>query len=215
MANNSLAVLVVEDDEALRTLFLALLTRRGWHVDCVSDGGQALQRLARSTYSVVLLDLMMPVISGFDVLARLEQDDPPMLRKVIVTTGVSLRDLDKIDSSKVFAVLRKPFDINVLVSTIEACAAPRKHREMSLDSSVNRFEAALPHLHETFASPPACDRELMLRNELRQVVGELGGLLASVARNESDSRRADRYQKLGYRAAVLAAGRRTRLRHEH
>lgn len=215
MSNNSLAVLVVEDDEALRTLFLALLTRRGYRVDCVSDGGQALQRLARSTYSVVLLDLMMPVTSGFDVLARLEESDPSMLRKVIVTTGVSLRDLEKIDSSKVFAVLRKPFDINVLVSTIEACATPRMHREVSLDSSVKRFADALPQLDETFASPPACDRELMLRHELRQVVGELGGLLATMAKIEGDSGRADQYQKLGRRASVLAAARKIPLRHDH
>src|SRR5260370_3480329 len=203
MIDSSLSVLVVEDDEALRTLFIALLTRQGFRVECVNDGAQALERLARTSYSAILLDLMMPGTSGFDVLRQLAETQPALLRKVIITTGVSKRDLDQVDAESVFAVLRKPFDIDGLVATIRACELqPARRRSMreaatGLEGSVVKFEAALPQRREMFSSDPQGDRELMLRHELRQVVGKLGGLFSAAASVESDAGRAHRFEELG------------------
>jgi len=221
VTDHSLSILVVEDDEALRTLFLALLTRQGFRVECVPDGAQALERLARTSYSAVLLDLMMAGTNGFDVLLQLAETQPSLLRKVIVTTGVSKRDLDKIDADGVFAVLRKPFDIDVLVTTIQACARqPARRRSVreaatGLDGSVLKFEAALPQLREMFLSDAGGDRELMLRHELRQVVGKLGGLFAAAASVESDAGRAQKYEELGRSASKLARHRQPPARHDH
>jgi DNA-binding response OmpR family regulator len=143
-------VLVVEDDEGLQTLFTALLARAGFRVECVSDGAQALERLARSAYSAVLLDLMMRGTNGFDVLHCLAETRPALLRRTIVTSGVSERELAKVDRGSVFAVIRKPFDIDFLIATVIACARQKEGGgtggdpggEIPLDESVRAAGAA-------------------------------------------------------------------------
>jgi DNA-binding response OmpR family regulator len=117
--------LVVDDDFALRGLFTTLLARKGFSVDLAADGRIAFDQLSTHTYSVILLDLMMPEVNGFELLDRLERDSPALLERVIVMTGVAQRQLDLVDVSRVWAVIRKPFDINHLVSSAIACSEGR------------------------------------------------------------------------------------------
>jgi CheY-like chemotaxis protein len=216
-------VLVVDDDEALRTLFLTLITRNGFRVECVNDGTQALARLARHSYAVILLDLMMPQTNGYDVLRELARTKPHLLRRTIVTTGVSERDLAKIDEKSVFAVLRKPFDINQLIATISDCARRSNgehdgtrggHDEARLDDSIRQFESALPELR-TLLATPACDGELILRSQLRRAVGELAGVIFAASSIPRDARRRERYQQLSRSASSISLARALSSRHEH
>jgi CheY-like chemotaxis protein len=214
------SILVVEDDPALRTLFLALLERQGFEVESVTDGSQALDRLERKSYTVLLLDLMMPVVNGFDVLKHFSESQPWLLRQTIVTTGVSQRELAKIDSGSVFAVLRKPFDIDSLVATVRECAreaARRRPRRATpfdsgddgdgrLSGSLRKLESALPELRQLLATSTTSDHELLLRNELRRVVGELAGVLSTAASCAGDAERAKHYERLGRSAWSLAGG---------
>ena len=114
--------LVIDDDLALRGLFTRLLGRRGFSVDCASDGRIAYDQLSRHNYSVILLDLMMPEVNGFELLERLERDSPALLERVIVMTGASHRFVEKIDTSRVWGLIRKPFDLDNLLSSTLACA---------------------------------------------------------------------------------------------
>src|ERR687887_133474 len=122
------AVLVVDDDQALRGLFTTLLGRKGFNVDTASDGRVAYDQLNRHNYSVILLDLMMPEVNGFELLDRLERDSPKLLERVIVMTGASQRAIEKLDTSKVWGLIRKPFDIDQLVSSTIACAQRKAKR---------------------------------------------------------------------------------------
>ncbi len=94
-------VLVVDDDAAIRQMFITLLQREGYQVDVADDGTDGLKRMRSDNYSVVLLDLMMPAASGFEVLEILARDDPKKLERVIVTTGASRSDLRKLDTNQV------------------------------------------------------------------------------------------------------------------
>lgn len=114
--------LVVDDDRALRGLFITLLGRQGFSVDLAADGRVAFDRLSTHTYSVILLDLMMPEVNGFELLDRLERDSPALLKRVIVMTGAAQRQIEGIDPSQVWDVIRKPFDIDQLVSSAIACS---------------------------------------------------------------------------------------------
>ena len=114
--------LVVDDDLALRALFTTLLTRKGFSVDLASDGRVAFDQLSTHTYSVILLDLMMPEVNGFELLDRLERDSPALLKKVIVMSGAAQRQIDRVNASQVWGVIRKPFDIDQLVSSAIACS---------------------------------------------------------------------------------------------
>jgi DNA-binding response OmpR family regulator len=119
---------VVDDDQALRGLFTTLLTRKGFAVDTATDGRVAYDQLQRHTYSVILLDLMMPDVNGFELLAKLRRDSPALLDRVIVMTGASQRSIESLDMSNLWGLIRKPFDIDQLVSSAEACAQGRRNR---------------------------------------------------------------------------------------
>jgi DNA-binding response OmpR family regulator len=121
-------VLVVDDDQALRGLFTALLTRKGFAVDTATDGRVAYDQLQLHTYSVILLDLMMPDVNGFELLEKLRRDSPTLLDRVIVMTGASQRSIDALDTAGIWGLIRKPFDIDQLVSSTLACSQGRRNR---------------------------------------------------------------------------------------
>jgi CheY-like chemotaxis protein len=116
------SALVVDDDPGLQGLFYTLLGRDGFSVDCAPNGRTAFEYLKRGSYSVILLDLMMPDVNGFELLDRLERDSPALLQRVIVMTGVSQQLVDSLDPRRVFAVIRKPFDIDDFVRAARRCA---------------------------------------------------------------------------------------------
>jgi len=110
---------VVEDDDAIRALLFTVLRRRGFKVDTAPNGAKGLDRFNRCVYSLVLLDLMMPVMSGYEFLERLERINPSHRPLVIVlTAGAAPRNLDP---TIVAGAIRKPFDIELLVETVVAC----------------------------------------------------------------------------------------------
>jgi len=120
------SVLVIDDDLALRGLFTTLLGKKGFEVDTAADGRVAFDQIHRHNYSVILLDLMMPEVNGFELLDRLERDSPSLMQKVIVMTGASQRAVQNLDTSRVWGLIRKPFDIDNLVSSTVACAEGKR-----------------------------------------------------------------------------------------
>jgi CheY-like chemotaxis protein len=120
------SVLVVDDDQALRGLFVTLLGRKGFNVDTAPDGRAAFDQISRHPYSVILLDLMMPEVNGFELLERLKRDSPSLLEKVIVMTGASQRAIERLDATGIWGMIRKPFDIDKLVSSTLACSQGRR-----------------------------------------------------------------------------------------
>ena len=111
-------VLIVDDDAAIRQMFMTLLRRNGYVVDAAHDGNEGLSRMRSCDYDVVILDLMMPIKSGFEVIEILEAEQPETLQRVIVTTGASRTDLRKLDAQRIFALIRKPFDIHELLRKV-------------------------------------------------------------------------------------------------
>lgn len=116
------SALIVDDDPGLQGLFLTLLGRDGFAVDSAPNGRVAFEYLKRRSYSVILLDLMMPDVNGFELLERLERDSPGILRRVIVMTGAAQRVVEELDDSRIWGVIRKPFDIDTLLSATRKCA---------------------------------------------------------------------------------------------
>ena len=113
-------VLVADDDHQLQLLLNILLSRAGLEVDFASNGREALRKAKADSYGAIMLDLVLPDVSGMDVLASLEREKPEALRKIIVITGASRGIIEQIDTSRIHALLRKPFDIHdVLRLTLE------------------------------------------------------------------------------------------------
>jgi CheY-like chemotaxis protein len=112
-------ILVVDDDDAIRALLFTILRRRGFKVDSARTGVDAMARCARCNYAVMLLDMMMPGMSGYDVLEEIEKrprDQRPII--IVLTAGAEPRSLPP---NLVAGTVRKPFDIELLVDTVAAC----------------------------------------------------------------------------------------------
>jgi PAS domain S-box-containing protein len=87
--------LVVEDDRDVRRWLHQVLEREGWEVDEAIDGQQALEHLAGSPVDVILLDLMMPRMDGFEFLAERKKNLALAKIPVIVVTAADLTDDDR------------------------------------------------------------------------------------------------------------------------
>jgi len=113
-------ILVVDDDNAILRLLLALFRRENYKVDTAAGGKDALSKIARTLYDVIVLDLMMPEVSGLDVLRSLEARIPHV-KCVVILSAASSFDVATSINSNVFAALRKPFDNTALVTAVREC----------------------------------------------------------------------------------------------
>jgi CheY-like chemotaxis protein len=120
MTTSPRRVLIVDDDAVIRKLLGSMLRQHDLNVDEAADGHQALELLKENTYTVVLLDLLMPNVDGFGVLDGLESS--PV---VLVITGADRALVKKVDPKKIHGVVRKPFDAEDLASLVVACAEIR------------------------------------------------------------------------------------------
>ena len=123
------AVLVVDDQEMLRTLVRIALKRRRLAVETAVDGAAAIARLRERTFRVLVLDLMMPVVSGWDVVEWLAKNPERKPHSVIVVTATERDVMHRLDPSVVNAIIFKPFDVLELVAYIAAASeVPRERR---------------------------------------------------------------------------------------
>lgn len=117
-------VLVVDDDRALQVLLNVILTRAGFEVEFANDGHEAFAKLDDQTgFQAILLDLILPEISGVEILDRLTREQPTLLPRVIVLTSASRGIIEQIDSFRIHSLIRKPFDIQDLILQTVHCAS--------------------------------------------------------------------------------------------
>ena len=116
-------LLVVDDDRMTRMLIPALLAERHWDIQQASDGSEAIERVASRDYDVIVLDLLMPNVNGFEVIEHLRQRHPALLPKTIVLSGLAgQKQAAEIREDEIFKIMRKPFRMRDLVNVILLCA---------------------------------------------------------------------------------------------
>lgn len=119
MGRHGKKILIVDDDDAIRALLHTVLRRRGYHVDTARNGAEAIERLAECNYALLVLDLMMPIMSGWDVLDHLRNATLAHRPLVLVlTAGIEPRQFE---SDIVMGLMQKPFEVELLVDTIQGC----------------------------------------------------------------------------------------------
>lgn len=118
--------LIVEDDPAIRRLVEKLLSRHHVAVDVAPDGRAAVDKLRTGSYSVLVLDLMVPELNGFEVIDFLKQENLKV--PVAVVSAVSQQALTKLDLDVVKLVISKPFDVDEFTKAVLAlCAEAEGH----------------------------------------------------------------------------------------
>jgi DNA-binding response OmpR family regulator len=128
--------LVVEDEAVTRTLLEQLLQSLDCDVDLAVDGEQALSLLLAHDYDIVLLDIMLPKISGIEVMEELRRERPRMLGCVIVVTGLDIREIRSLFPA-VHDTLSKPVLPGRLREAVRSCLMqPRTREEMAVDERI-------------------------------------------------------------------------------
>jgi CheY-like chemotaxis protein len=111
-------ILVVDDESYVRDLLQRVLTRRGHEVDVAADGETALELMQAHTYDLVLTDVVMPGIDGFDLLRRVKATYPAVT--VIVLTGYARKQ--SISDFLLYGAdeyLSKPFQVQALLDSVD------------------------------------------------------------------------------------------------
>lgn len=143
-------LLVVDDNGTNRNVLARRLQRQGYAVEQARHGGEALDRIASEEFDLVLLDILMPVMDGFEVLARMKSDRRMRSLPVIVISA-----LDEIESA-VRAIkmgaedyLFKPFDPVLLRARIGATLEKKRLRnELTVQeklASLGALTAGIAH----------------------------------------------------------------------
>lgn len=124
MKQSKPTALVADDDRAIRNLVSTLLRREGFDVDTAADGLEAVLKLGVHEYHLLALDLMMPGVSGREILQFISENYPAMLERVLVMTAASDSEVMTIMSTLPCRLIRKPFDIDHFRAAIRDYGKP-------------------------------------------------------------------------------------------
>lgn len=113
-------ILVVEDEESLLKLESILFTSKGYQVTGVRDGRAALEEIGKSRPDVVVLDVMLPGLDGFEVCRSIkESPDTASIPVVMLTAKKSSLDLERGKQAGADAYITKPFKSVKVLEVIE------------------------------------------------------------------------------------------------
>lgn len=135
-----LSILVVDDDPDVREYLRDFLTSEGYGVTVVEDSTAVVDELKKGDYHVVVLDLMMPKLSGIDLLGRIREVDDDVA--VIILTGFpSLETAASSIEHDVSAYIRKPFAVKDFREAIQRISKKKGlllRREDELHATIGR-----------------------------------------------------------------------------
>ena len=96
MANNPKKILLVEDEESLRTVMVAALTQRGFLVEVAVDGQEALIAIRAQAADLILLDIVLPKMSGLEILETLTPAEKARAPIIIFSVSTAPITADKL-----------------------------------------------------------------------------------------------------------------------
>jgi DNA-binding NtrC family response regulator len=124
-------ILVVDDDETIRTTMKAILEDEGYIVDIAGTGKEAIQKTQDRTYNIALLDIRLPDMEGIELL-KLMKESVPRTRKIMVTGYPSMQNAISALNKNADGYMLKPVDVEKLLSTVkEQLEAQENERKFS------------------------------------------------------------------------------------
>jgi two-component system cell cycle response regulator len=192
MTDRSGTALVVDDDFLNRTLLATSLEEQGHVAEMAEDGEQALEMLAEHAYYVVLLDVLMPGIDGYQVLQRMKQEaswrDIPVImisaldELASVVKGIELGAED---------YLPKPFDPVLLRARLNACLQKKWFRDKEVEylQQVQRVTGAAAAVETGAFEPDSLDEVAGREDALGQLARVFQRMAREVAAREQSLKR--------------------------
>ncbi|MFN2354916.1 MAG: response regulator [Desulfopila sp.] len=136
---SEISILFVDDEKLIRNSFARELRAEGFKVTAVADGREAIEEVERTTYDLVIIDLMMPGIDGFGVLKEVKKRVPQT--SVIILTGYgdqqSFNDALRLGADD---FILKPCKVNDLISRIRLCLEKQSRLRLLASQSHQQLE---------------------------------------------------------------------------
>ncbi len=123
--NKKEQILVIDDDEDFLDTISTLLIERGYDVDVAKNADEALKKTKKEYYSLMLIDIKLPDMDGFQLLERIDTSDPE-IRKVIITGYPSMEGAQKAFYLGAHMYFIKPFEVEALLEVIEKLLMERE-----------------------------------------------------------------------------------------
>ena len=114
-------MLVVDDDPTVLRMIVSVLSREGYKIAEAKNGQEALQAMKGGDVQLVVLDLMMPVMNGWEVLEARAANPALQRIPVVVVTANLGTDLGSALEKGICALLPKPFDLEALRAIVTTC----------------------------------------------------------------------------------------------
>lgn len=120
-------ILVIDDSTTNIVLLEAILTEKGYQIETALNAKEAFMRIEKQIPNLILLDLLMPKVSGFDFLEQLRKNELTRKTPVIVISAINADDENtrKINDLEAVDFIRKPIDIQYLVTRVEEILGTR------------------------------------------------------------------------------------------
>ncbi len=157
-----LSVLLVEDSLANRKIIALMLRKRGHRVTVAESGREALKRFISGRFNVVLMDIEMPVMNGYQTAAAIRRKELPSDARtpiIALTAHVPENNRRRWTEAGMDAYLTKPIDVNQLISVVEKIT----HRESRNDGKAGTHPAANPGVAGKDRLAPAIDFAATMR----------------------------------------------------
>jgi CheY-like chemotaxis protein len=129
-----LRVLVVDDDDDLRTLVVRVVEEAGYAVDSAADGQAGLDRLAGQIYDVILSDVRMPGMDGFAFYEEVRRRHPAQAERIILMTAhLQIAQYQEFTLRTRALTLQKPFTLGEFHAALARLLGPRAPRPPKVD----------------------------------------------------------------------------------
>lgn len=176
MSEQDALILVVDDNEMNRDMLSRRLKRQAYEVMVAEDGQQALSMVTEHPFDLVLLDIMMPNISGYEVLERLKKDDETRHIPVIMISAVD--DLDSVVRCIELGAedyLFKPFNPVLLKARVGASLRKNRMAAGNLMPIVHTIQSAVDILNDSGLSDEQKTQVESIQSQLNTINITLNG----------------------------------------
>ena len=129
--NMSESILVVEDNQDLSLLFQLVLESAGYQVATLDDGREALTQVEELQPQLVVMDIMMPEVSGLQVSRRIKDKPDYQSLPILLVSAIDRLQDEQLHDSKADAILYKPFDLEHLIAKVSELTSDRQNRVAS------------------------------------------------------------------------------------
>lgn len=164
------AILVVEDDSSVRTTIVTFLELEGYQVDAVSNTRDAISRLEKDTYPLVISDIYIDDRTGIDVLMAAKKKDPDCL-VVMMTARGTMETVMAATRNGAFDYIAKPFELDTLLETVKRAFESRHPEDDEAEpeelpeSEMIGSSAGMIEVYKTLSKVAPTDATVVIQGE--------------------------------------------------